>query len=177
MDQTQLHQTQTQFEYYRPKPDGDIDPAGEAGWFLQRERERNLISLEQAGEACGIHPHHLEGIELGDLTRLPPRTEALRMIGEYAQFLKFDPQPLILHYTQFLPQPLPLGKKSKPRRPHPLSSAKIIQFVNLERLKSYGSGAGGIVASILAAVVAFQGLVYVLSPDDERADPECRSGE
>ena len=164
MDQQVRTQTQEQFEYFRAKPEGDIDPAGEAGWYLQRERERYMISLETAGEACGIHPHHLEGIELGDLTRLPPRTEALRMIGTYAQFLKFDPQPLVLHYAQFLPQPLPVSKRSKPRRPRPLSSAKIIQFASFDKLKSMGTGAGGVVASVLAAVIAFQGLSYMLSP-------------
>jgi cytoskeleton protein RodZ len=169
MDQQATTHTQQQFEYFRTKPDGDIDPAGEAGWYLQRERERHMISLEAAGEACGIHPHHLEGIELGDLTRLPPRTEALRMIGTYAQFLKFDPQPLVLHYAQFLPQPLPISKRAKPRRPRPLSSAKIIQFASFDKLKSIGAGAGGVVASVLAAVIAFQGLSYLLSSPDNSA--------
>lgn len=170
MDQLKQAQPQEQFSFYRQRPDGDIDPTGEAGWYLQRERERRRLTLDQAGEACGIHPHHLEGIELGDLTRLPPRTEALRMMGVYAQFLGFDPQPLILHYTQFLPQPMPIAKSAKPRRPHPLSSAKIIKFVNIEKLKSYSSGAGGIVASVLAAVVVFQGLIFVLSPGDSNGD-------
>ena len=170
MDQLKHTQPQEQFSFYRPRPDGDIDPTGEAGWYLQRERERRHMTLDQAGEACGIHPHHLEGIELGDLTRLPPRTEALRMIGTYAQFLEFDPQPLILHYTQFLPQPMPIAKSAKPRRPHPLSSAKIIKFANIEKLKSYTSGAGGIVASVLAAVVLFQGMVFVFSPEGSNDD-------
>ncbi|NNE23980.1 MAG: DUF4115 domain-containing protein [Rhizobiales bacterium] len=165
MDQLKQPQPQEQFSFYRQRPQGDIDPTGEAGWYLQRERERRRLTLDQAGEACGIHPHHLEGIELGDLTRLPPRTESLRMIGIYAQFLGFDPQPLILHYTQFLPQPMPIAKTAKPRRPRPLSSAKIIPFVNIEKLKSYSSGAGGIVASVLAAIVVFQGMVFVLSPE------------
>lgn len=179
MDQLKQAQPQEQFSFYRKRPEGDIDPTGEAGWYLQRERERQHLTLEQASEACGIHPHHLEGIELGDLTRLPPRTEALRMMGVYAQFLGFDPQPLILHYTQFLPQPMPIAKSAKPRRPRPLSSAKIIQFVSIEKLKSYSSGAGGIVASVLAAVVAFQGLLFVLSPDGTNSDSgslEVQSG-
>ena len=170
MDQLKQPQSQEQFSFYRQRPDGDIDPTGEAGWYLQRERERRRLTLDQAGEACGIHPHHLEGIELGDLTRLPPRTEALRMMGVYAQFLGFDPQPLILHYTQFLPQPMPIAKSAKPRRPHPLSSAKIIKFANIEKLKSYSSGAGGIVASVLAAVVVFQGMVFVFSPESTSGD-------
>jgi len=51
---------------FRAKPDSSHDPAGEAGWFMQRERERRGISLEAAGEACGVHPHHLSAIEAGE---------------------------------------------------------------------------------------------------------------
>ena len=82
---------------FRQKPDGDIDPAGEAGWFLQRERERRGETLADASERCAIHQHHLDAIESGDLTRLPARIDALRMIGAYGAYLGFDPQPLVLH--------------------------------------------------------------------------------
>ncbi len=154
---------QEQFEYYRAKPDGDIDPAGEAGWYLQRQRETSGITLEQASAACGVHASHITGIELGDLTQLPPRSEALRMVGIYAKYLGFDPQPLVLHYAQFLPQPVPMARNRKRRKPLPLTSAKIIQLANVHRLKSMVTGAGGIVASVLAAVVVFQGAVWVFS--------------
>ena len=50
---------------YRPRPDGELDPAGEAGWYLQREREKRGESAAAAGEAAGIHPYHLEAIEAG----------------------------------------------------------------------------------------------------------------
>ncbi len=88
----------------RAKPDGALDPAGEAGWFLQREREMRGETLEMAGEATGIHPYHIEAIEFGDMTRMPARMEALEMIGIYAQYLCFDPEPLVVHYAQFLPR-------------------------------------------------------------------------
>ena len=65
----------------RQKPDGIMDPAGEAGWFLMREREDRGLSLEQAGEQTGIHPYHLEAIELGNMTNMPSRAEALEMIA------------------------------------------------------------------------------------------------
>jgi cytoskeletal protein RodZ len=158
---------QADFTFYRPKPDGDIDPAGEIGWYLQRERERRGLSLEQAGEQCAIHPRHLTGIELGDLTQLPDRSDALRMIGQYAQFLGFDPQPLVLHYAQFLPQPILTRRILKGRRPRPLSSAKILSFPDISKLKGMGSGAGGIVASVFAAVLVFEGGIYMLSPSAE----------
>lgn len=158
---------QADFTFYRSKPDGDIDPAGEAGWYLQRAREQRGLSLEQAGEQCTIHPRHLTGIELGDLTQLPDRTDALRMIGQYAQFLGFDPQPLVLHYAQFLPQPIQTRRIIKGRRPRALSSAKILSFPDITKLKEMGSGAGGIVASVFAAVLVFEGGIYMLSPSAE----------
>ena len=158
---------QADFTFFRPKPDGDIDPAGEAGWFMQRERERRGLSLEKTGEQCGIHPQHLSGIELGDLTQLPARTEALSLIGQYAQFLGFDPQPLVLHYAQYLPQPIPTRRSTRRKKPGPLSSARILSFPNISRLAELRSGAGGIVASVFAAILLFEGAVYVLSPSSE----------
>ena len=87
----------------RHKPDGKVDPAGEVGWFLQREREKRGLSLEEAGDATGIHPYHVEAIEYGDMTHMPPRMEALEMIAGYAQFLGFDAEPLVEHMMAFLP--------------------------------------------------------------------------
>ena len=103
-------------EPFRPQPDGSIDPAGEAGWFLQRERERRGLSLEDITAETGIHESHLDAIEHGDLTRLPSRMEALKMVGIYGQYLGFDPEPLIVHYAQFLPRPITAAKP--PGSPH-----------------------------------------------------------
>ena len=89
----------------RNKPDGIMDPAGEAGWFLMREREDRGLSLDDASEIVGIHPYHLEAIELGNMTNMPSRAEALEMISAYAAFLGFEPEPLLQHYVSFLPAP------------------------------------------------------------------------
>jgi cytoskeletal protein RodZ len=89
----------------RPKPDGIMDPAGEAGWFLMREREDRNMTLEDASEHVGIHPYHLEAIELGNMSNMPPRAEALEMISAYASYLGFEPEPLLQHYVSFLPAP------------------------------------------------------------------------
>ena len=155
-----------EFVFFRPRPDGDIDPAGEAGWFLQRQREEAGISLEQASAAVNIHPYHLGAIEQGDLTGLPPRHDALDMIGTYATYLGFDAGPLVKHFSRFLPrQPMPghrgmngmsgVKDKRSRKRPAPLSSAKILNFPVMERLRSMASGAGGVVASSLAVVMLF----------------------
>ena len=119
---------------YRPRPDGELDPAGEAGWYLQREREKRGETIEAAGEAAGIHPYHLEAIEEGDLTRLPQRLEALEMVGNYARHLGFEPELLVRHYAQFLPRPRVAPAANHPANPEPLSSAKVIKFGGLQPL-------------------------------------------
>ncbi|MGQ0484875.1 MAG: helix-turn-helix domain-containing protein [Hyphomicrobiales bacterium] len=166
---------------FRQKPDGMLDPAGEAGWYLQRERERRGESLGQAGEATGIHPYHVEAIEYGDMTRMPHRLEALEMIGVYAQYLGFDPDPLVQHYALFLPRPPVAPKARHPANPAPLSSAKILSFGKLPRLPRIDfrlprppGGPGGLVASLAGAIFLFAGASYMMmpAPDDAAGKPQ-----
>ena len=151
----------------RETPDGETDPAGEAGWYLEREREARGLTLEQAGEASGIHPYHLQAIEYGDMTCMPERVEALEMIGAYAQFLGFDPEPLVEHYARFLPVPPLAAEPRHPANPGPLSSAKILAFGRLPKMPQFKltgmrGGTGGLVASIAAAMLLFAGASYYL---------------
>lgn len=155
----------------RAKPDGAVDPAGEAGWYLEREREQRGETLDMAGNATGIHPYHIEAIEFGDMTRMPPRMEALEMIAAYAQYLGFDPQPLIEHYVKFLPRPAVAPRAHHPANPAPLSSAKILSFGKFARLPPISvrfptmpGGAGGIVASVAGAILLFAGASWMMNP-------------
>jgi transcriptional regulator with XRE-family HTH domain len=159
---------------FREKPDGATDPAGEAGWFLQREREKRGETLEYAGEATGIHPYHVEAIEFGDMTRMPTRMEALEMISAYAQYLGFDPEPLINHYIEFLPRPVIAPRPSHPANPAPLSSAKILTFGKMPKLmplnfkiSSVPGGAGGLIASLAGAIFLFAGASWMMIPSAE----------
>ena len=157
----------------RYKPDGRMDPAAEAGWFLQREREKRGLSLEAAGESVGVHPYHLEAIEYGDMTGMPSRAEALEMIAAYASFLGFEPEPLLQHYLSFLPQPQ-VAPRSHPASPAPLSSAKILTFgkfiklppikIKLPTMANLPGGNGGLVASVVAAFVVFSGMAWMMVP-------------
>ncbi|MFT3989252.1 helix-turn-helix domain-containing protein [Aestuariivirga sp.] len=161
--------------HFREKPDGHLDPAGEAGWFLQREREQRGLSLEDASEATGIHPYHIEAIEYGDMTRMPERSEALGMIGSYAYYLGFDPEPLVTHYAHFLPYPEMAAEAPHPANPAPLSSAKILRFAKLPampkfnfRLDGIPGGTGGLIASIAGAMFLFATVSYVMmTPSSE----------
>jgi cytoskeleton protein RodZ len=160
------------YDNVREKPDGETDPAAEAGWYLEREREARGLSLDEAGEAAGIHPYHLQAIEWGDMTCMPERLEALEMIGAYAQFLGFDPEPLVEHYAHFLPAPELVAEPRHPANPAPLSSAKILAFGRLPKLPKFKlngmrSGTGGLVASLAAAMLLFAGGSYLLLPSGE----------
>ena len=158
----------------RKKPDGKANPAGEVGWYLQRERESRALSVEEAGEAIGIHPYHIEAIEYGDMTHMPPRLEALEMIAGYAQYLGFDAEPLVEHLLQFFPAPPVARKKFHPANPPLLSSAKILQFGKFPKLpqlnlnlSKFPGGPGGIVASALGVFMVFAASNYMmLSPSD-----------
>ncbi len=150
-------------EVFRPQPDGTIDPAGEAGWFLQRERERRSLSLPDVAAETGIHESHLGGIEHGDLTKLPSRIEALKMVGIYGQYLGFDPEPLIVHYTEFLPSPISPAQTNGGRTPPPLSSATIISFTHALR-RAPLQRVGRTIGSCLAVVVTFSAAVWFLVP-------------
>lgn len=185
MDDPQLDFGRDETDYeaadmgFREKPDGASDPAGEAGWFLQREREKRGETLADAGEATGIHPYHIEAIEFGDMTRMPTRMEALEMISAYAEYLGFDSEPLLHHYIDFLPRPAMAPRTSHPANPAPLSSAKILTFGKMPKLmplniklSNLPGGAGGLVASVAGAIFLFAGASWMMIPSAEIAVPE-----
>ncbi len=186
MDQ-RAHQTEDQASQAQEpvhRPDRTTNPAGEAGWYLSQERLRRSIGLEAASQKTGIHPSHIFAIEHGDMTRMPPRVEALEMIAAYANFLGFDPEPLLKHYVTFLPAPQ-LAPKRHPADPAPLSSAKVLPFgkyipkipaIDLKHFKlpsvaQYPGGQNGVVASIAAAFMVFAGSVWLLSSPAEVREP------
>jgi cytoskeleton protein RodZ len=158
---------------FRGKPDGILDPAGEAGWYLELERVERGLSLDDVAAATGIHPVHIEAIEHGDLTRMPERLEALELIAVYAHALGFDPEPLLNHYSAFLPAS-ETGKRH-PADPAPLSSAKILQFgrviprlpfdVKALRMPQMG-GTPGIVASVAGLLMLVGGATWMFSSSD-----------
>jgi cytoskeleton protein RodZ len=180
----------------RQKPDGTQDPAGEAGWFLMREREDRALTIEQVSEIVGIHPYHIEAIELGNMTNMPSRAEALEMIGAYAGYLGFEPEPLLQHYVTFIPAP-EIAPRRHPANPAPMTSAKVLTFgkfvklpplnmklpslaqmpklprmKNMPKLPDFPSGNGGIVASVAAAFIAFSAVTWTLIPSQAPQETE-----
>jgi cytoskeleton protein RodZ len=164
----------------RVKPDGAMDPAGEAGWFLMKERTDRGLSAEQAGEQTGIHPYHIDAIEYGDMRRMPARAEALEMIAAYANFLGFEPEPLLQHYISFLPAPQ-VAPRNHPANPAPMTSAKILsfgKFIKLPplpahiRLPTMPSGNNGIITSVALAFMVFASATWMLVPSSGPAPTE-----
>ncbi|MDE2444583.1 MAG: DUF4115 domain-containing protein [Alphaproteobacteria bacterium] len=164
----------------RQKPNGKIDPAGEVGWFLQREREKRGLTLEEASDATGIHPYHLDAIENGEMTHMPPRMEALEMIAVYAQLLGFDPDPLVQHLVSFMPAPPVARRTFHPANPPVLSSAKVLRFGQLPKvpslnlkLSNFPGGPGGMIASAFAVFMLFSATNWMMSsaPDQLNAPP------
>jgi cytoskeleton protein RodZ len=168
------HQEAVHHLEIRDKPDGETDPLGEAGWYLEHERLMRGLSLEDAAEGCGIHPYHLEAIEYGDMTCLPERAEALGMIGAYTAWLGFDPEPLVQHFAQFMPVPDLKAEIRHPANPGPLSSAKVLAFARFARLPKIKmhripGGAGGLVAGLAGAVLLFGAASSLLMPGADKA--------
>jgi cytoskeleton protein RodZ len=180
----------------RQKPDGAAQPAAEAGWFLMREREDRGLDIEQVSEIVGIHPYHIEAIELGNMTNMPARAEALEMIGAYASYLGFEPEPLLQHYITFIPAP-EIAPRRHPANPQPMTSAKVLNFgkfvklppinmklpslaqmpklpsmKNMPKLPDFPSGNGGIVASVVAAFIAFSAVTWTLVPSESPQQSE-----
>ncbi len=168
----------------RQRPERSNNPAGEVGWYLTQERLRRGIGLEAASNQTGIHPSHIFAIEHGDMTRMPARVEALEMIAAYANFLGFDPEPLLKHYVTFLPAP-ELAPKRHPADPAPMSSAKVLKFgkeipkipsldlkhFKLPSIAQMPGGQTGVIASIAAAFIVFAGAVWMLSGPSEVREP------
>ncbi len=154
------------------------NPATEVGFFLKRERETRGLSVEAASEATGIHPYHIDAIESGDLTHMPPRMEAMEMIAGYGQFLGFEPEPLIEHLLTFLPAPPIVKKPFHPAQPHVLSSAKVLSFGKMPkvpnftiRLANFPGGVRGLMSTTSAALVLMIGAHFALSHPSEIIKP------
>ncbi len=97
--------TGTRRTSFRSKPDGDSDPAGEAGWYLQYERERRGETLADAAADTHIRAMYLHALELGAMDELPGWPYVIGIVRCYAKYLGLEPEPLVAHYTAFVPRP------------------------------------------------------------------------
>lgn len=171
----------------RPKPDAAVTPAGEAGWYLERERLIRKESIGAVARACGVTPTHVRAIELGELAVFSTRRELYETLSRYADHLGFEPAPLVEHFRSFEPE------QSRPRLPHrdqPMLQAaspeiaergaggrvvRIAVIVDgmLERARGLWRGRRPVPMVAVGAVVALlalPGVVWMMSGQGEEGD-------
>ena len=129
---------------FRVKPDGAIDPAGETGWFLQRERERVGKTLADAALETQINAKYLHAIEHGVLQDLPSGSYVLGYVRVYAEFLGLDPEPVIEHYKTLLPA----GERKQAAAP-----------------RGGSGGVFGLAAASIAFIVGLSAIVWYTLPE------------
>ena len=129
---------------FRVKPDAEIDPAGEAGWYLQRERERHGKTLADAALETRINAKYLHAIEHGVLDELPNTSYVLGYIRVYAEFLGLEADPLVEHFKSLLP----------------VSAARASRQV-----KSGLSSLIGLTAATAVFVIGLTAAVWYMAPD------------
>jgi len=129
---------------FRVKPESDLDPAGETGWFLQRERERRGKTLADAALETRISAKYLHAIEYGRLDELPDRSYVLGYIRVYADCLGLEADPLVDHYKGLLP--------ARPSR-------------RGRRARSGATAMAGFITMACALVIVLAGAVWLAVPE------------
>ncbi len=97
----------------------------EIGDQLRRQRELIGLSLEDVARSTHLRSHHLQAIEAGKIDELPSPVQGRGMISNYANFLGFDSEKVLLRFADGLQAGLAarqgprtaLPKESKPIRP------------------------------------------------------------
>ena len=87
----------------RTPPNAQRFPAAYAGWYLKRERISRGIALNKAAAVLKVRERYIWAIEEGVDAEFPQASSFLDIVGRYADFLQFDPEPLIEHYREIMP--------------------------------------------------------------------------
>jgi len=80
----------------------DISSSNSLGDYLQQERLKKNISLEDVAEATCIHIATLRAIESGDREKMPAEVFARGFVKLYAEFLELDTQDVLDKYNNEL---------------------------------------------------------------------------
>src|SRR5262245_52728052 len=95
------------------------------GERLRQERETRDTSIEQLAAGTGVGATYFEAMERDDFDALPGRAFGKLYIRAYAEFLQFDPAPLIEQYDRALralPESARRVTRWKPDAPPPEAS-------------------------------------------------------
>jgi cytoskeletal protein RodZ len=86
----------------------DITSENSLGNFLQQERLKKNVSIEDVAEATCIHIATLRAIEAGDREKIPAEVFARGFVKLYAEYLGLDTQDVLNRYNSEL---VTLGQK------------------------------------------------------------------
>lgn len=103
------------------KASEEIPPAFAAvGAQLRERREQVELNLAEVEQNTHIPEHYLVRLERGDFDSFPSPTQARGMLGNYADFLGLESDPLLLQYAEALQarfQERAAAKAVKPPKP------------------------------------------------------------
>jgi cytoskeletal protein RodZ len=112
----------------------------ELGTKLRLQRELLGLSLEDVERHTHIRTHYLKALEAGKLVDLPSPVQGRGMLNNYAIFLGFDPEPLLLRFADGLQANLAARQAlaaslqpAKPRKPA-RSSSRVRRFISMDLL-------------------------------------------
>ncbi len=89
----------------------------EIGDKLRRQRELIGLSIEDVERHTHLRGHFLQAIEAGQIERLPSSVQGRGMISNYATFLGFDPDPILLRFADGLQASLAARKGPRTAMP------------------------------------------------------------
>lgn len=93
------------------------------GAKLKRQRELMGLSLEDVERHTHIRAHYLTALESGKLSDLPSPVQGKGMLTNYASFLGFDPEPLLLQFAEGLQADL-AARRAAQARARPVKTKK-----------------------------------------------------
>ena len=129
----------------------------EIGDKMRRQRELIGLSLEDVERHTHLRMHFLKAIELGQFESLPSSVQGRGMLNNYAIFLGFDPDPILLRFADGLQASL--ATRKGPRTSLPTDTSNPARQLNTMRFFSLDIWLTGIfLVGIFAFVVwaAFQ---------------------
>lgn len=112
----------------------------ELGTKLRLQRELLGLSLEDVERHTHIRTHYLKALEAGKLVDLPSPVQGRGMLNNYAIFLGFDPEPLLLRFADGLQANLAarqaLAASLQPAKPRKSarSSSRVRRFISMDLL-------------------------------------------
>ena len=115
----------------------------ELGAKLRQQRELLGLSLEDVERHTHIRAHYLKTLEAGKLADLPSPVQGRGMLSNYAIFLGFDPEPLLLRFADGLQASLAARQAAKASTQPAKARRPTSRSAGLRRIFSIDLLAGG----------------------------------